>query len=143
MPVNLQFHVNRVDCKSFLCVVVCLMLFPNIRARAGENGLDERRQDYLQWVLEEFGAIEPIMKPLDGRAWSLNHARLATGTALDKANAYFSTIALTHDPDFMGIRLLRTLLQFGDTTRLSEESRGHLERIIRGWPMDKANTHTA
>ena len=37
----------------------------------------------------------------------------------------------------MGIRLLKTLLDFGETDRLSSRAREHLTQIIRDWPMDR------
>jgi hypothetical protein len=37
----------------------------------------------------------------------------------------------------MGIRLLKTLLDFGETDRLSNRAREHLTQIIRDWPMDR------
>ncbi|MHC4879262.1 MAG: hypothetical protein ACYTGL_22635 [Planctomycetota bacterium] len=77
------------------------------------------------------------MKPLDGRAWSLNQARLFLDRDTDKASRYFETVKLTVDPDFMGIRLLKTLLDFGETDRLSQKAKENLRQIIRDWPMDR------
>ena len=102
-----------------------------------ERELEARRQEYLDWIVREFGRLEPEMRPLDGRLWSLNHARLVTGTGLDEASRYFSSVALTRDPDFMGIRLLKTLLDFGGSPRLSDEAREHLTGIITDWPMNE------
>jgi len=98
--------------------------------------LQARRAQYLDWVVREFSRPEPDMKPLDGRLWSLNHARLATGSDLEKANRYFSQVALTRDADFMGLRLLKTLLDFGDSPRLGDAAQRHLTGIIRDWTMN-------
>ena len=98
-----------------------------------------RRGAYLEWIVDEFGKLEPNMKPLDGRAWSLNQARLSLNRDPDRASRYFETIELTFDPDFMGIRLLKTLLDFGETDRLSGNAKDHLTEIIRQWPMDRKN----
>lgn len=96
-----------------------------------------RRAGYLGWVIEHFGILEPDMKPLDGRAWSLNQARLFLNRDSPKASRYFETIRLTNDPDFMGIRLLKTLLDFRETDRISTKATEHLTQIIRDWPMDR------
>lgn len=122
---------------SFL---IALQLIPAARAAdsvAWEQEIAVRRAEYLGWVLERFGKIEPAMKPLDGRAWSLNQARLFLNRDTDKASRYFETVKLTVDPDFMGIRLLKTLLDFGETDRLSAQAKANLRQIIRDWPMDR------
>ena len=75
---------------------------------AHQTQLAERRQEYLSWIVDNFRPPEPTMKPLDGRAWSLNQARLLLNQDIGKANQYFESIRLTNDPDFMGIRLLKT-----------------------------------
>ena len=106
---------------------------------AWEKEIAVRRAEYLDWVVEHFGNLEPDMKPLDGRAWSLNQARLFLDRDNDKASRYFETVQLTFDADFMGIRLLKTLLDFGETGRLSTGAKEHLTQIIRDWPMDRRN----
>lgn len=100
-----------------------------------QQQLDQRRGEYLTWIVSAFEEIEPTMKPLDGRAWSLNQARLFLDKNRDKANQYFETIELTADPDFMGIRLLKTLLEYGDSDRLSSQAKDHLTTIIKNWSM--------
>lgn len=120
--------------------LIALQLIPAARAAdslAWEQEIAVRRAEYLGWVLERFGEIEPTMKPLDGRAWSLNQARLFLNRDTDKASRYFETVKLTIDPDFMGIRLLKTLLDFGETDRLSAQAKANLRQIIRDWPMDR------
>ncbi len=102
---------------------------PNVEA------LQARRRQYLDWIIEHFGPAEDGMKPLDGRLWPLNHARLVLGKDLDRANRYFSAVRLTRDPDFMGIRLLKTLLDFQDSPRLHADAKRHLAGIIAGWNM--------
>ena len=102
-----------------------------------EREISARRTEYLDWIVERFGKLEPDMKPLDGRAWSLNQARLFLNRDTDKANRYFETVKLTFDADFMGIRLLKTWLDYRETDRLSERAKEHLRDIIRDWPMDR------
>jgi hypothetical protein len=106
-------------------------------SHAWQQEIADRRVEYLHWVLEQFGEIEPTMKPLDGRAWSLNQARLFLDRDADKASRYFETVKLTADPDFMGIRLLKTLLDFGETGRLSSKAKENLRQIIHEWPMER------
>ncbi len=76
---------------------------------AWKKEIAARRTQYLDWVIEHHGKLEPHMKPLDGRAWSLNQARLFLNRDTDKASRYFETVKLTVDPDFMGIRLLKSI----------------------------------
>lgn len=94
-----------------------------------------RRQEYLEWIVTEFGHLEPDLRRLDGRLWSLNHARLVTGRALGRADRYFASAGLARDPDFAGIRLLKTLLDFEDSPCLSDRARDHLRGTIAGWTM--------
>ena len=104
-----------------------------------EQDITARRTEYLHWIVEHFSRIESQMRPLDGRAWSLNQARLFLNQETDKASRYFEKTKLTFDADFMGIRLLKTLLDFGKTDRLSDEAKSHLTKIIREWPMERRN----
>lgn len=97
--------------------------------------LADRRQVYLQWILDTFEPLEP-MGALDGRKWSLNQARLFFNVSTNEANQHFESVVLTNDPDFMGIRLLKTLLEFGESGRLSVAAKAHIEEIIRGWDMN-------
>ena len=106
---------------------------------AWEAEIANRRGEYLAWIVDEFGKLEPSMKPLDGRAWSLNQARLFLNRDTQLANRYFERVELTFDADFMGIRLVKTLLDFGQSDRLSDNARKHLTKIIREWPMDRRN----
>lgn len=121
-------------------ILIALLLPPAVHAAespAWEQEISARRTEYLSWIVEHFGRLEPDMKPLDGRAWSLNQARLFLDRDTDKASRYFETIRLTVDPDVMGIRLLKTWLDFGETDRLSNRAKEHLRGIIRDWPMDR------
>ena len=102
-----------------------------------EQAISVRRGTYLDWIIDEFGKLEQAMTPLDGRAWSLNQARLFLNRDTDKASRYFETVMLTFDADFMGIRLLKTWLDFRETDRLSQQAKEHLGAIIRDWPMDR------
>ena len=80
------------------------------------------------------------MKPLEGRAWSLNQARLFLNKDSDKASRYFETIKLPADPDFMGIWLLKTFLDFAESERLSKKAKEHQRNIIRNWLMDRTGS---
>ena len=128
-----------------LAILIALQLPAAAHAAEADTAWEEeiavRRGEYLDWVVKQFGKLEPNMKPLDGRAWSLNQARLFLNRDTDKASRYFETIKLTVDPDFMGIRLLKTLLDFGETDRLSNQAKEHLRGIIRDWPMDRRGWH--
>ena len=110
-----------------------------------DKEISTRRTEYLNWIVEHFGKLESDMKPLDGRAWSLNQTRLFLNRDTEKASRYFETVKLTFDADFMGIRLLKTWLDFGKTNRLSQRAKDHLREIIRDWPMDRKGgiSHTA
>lgn len=124
-----------------LVTVLCLLLpLSSLHAADGTPWKDEisaRREEYLDWILDRFGVIEESMKPLDGRAWSLNQTRLFVNRDTAKASRYFETVRLTNDPDFMGIRLLKTLLDFRGTQRLSNAAEKNLDQIIRDWPMNR------
>lgn len=80
-----------------------------------------RRRQYVEWIVTHFSSLD--LSDADGRAWSLNHARLVLGRDLDEANRYFATARLTRDRDFAGIRLLKTLLDFRDSPRLAGPAR--------------------
>lgn len=102
-----------------------------------ERQLAERRSAYVEWVADTFGELEPTMEPLDGRRWALNHARLLLNRDLDEANRYFASFGpLTGDADIYFIRFLRTLLDFRDSARLSEEAEAHIVGILETWPQN-------
>lgn len=134
--------------RSFVKVSVAALLVVVFNANfssAGEltdheSQLAQRRDAYLEWVMVEFGKLEPTMKPFDGRAWSLNQARLYLNHDTAKATQYFEAVRLTADPDFMGIRLLKTWLDFGDSDRLSQHAKNNLQQILRNWPMDRVRS---
>ncbi len=138
--------MNRARRQRCWCTLTWLVLLGGlycVSARGAETSwegeIGGRRAEYLKWIIDEFGKLESGMKPLDGRAWSLNQARLFLNRDVDKASRYFQTVKLTFDADFMGIRLLKTLLDFGQTSRLSSSAKEHLAGIIRTWPMDRRN----
>ncbi|MBN2311590.1 MAG: hypothetical protein JXR94_21610 [Candidatus Hydrogenedentes bacterium] len=107
------------------------------------QGLAERRAEYVRWIADTFGGLEPDMDPQDGRRWALNHARLVLSRDLDAANGYFeSTGPLPADADIYFIRFLRTWLDFRDSPRLSAESKAQIAGILAGWP-DNALTSKA
>lgn len=78
--------------------------------------------------------------------WGINHSRLVLGKDVDKANRYFETVSLspcpakwmdgkvdTADWDFMGTRLLKTVLDFNDSCLLSQKAKKHLRAIFINW----------
>lgn len=98
--------------------------------------LQSRRDEYLRRIVQQFSALEPTLAPLDGRLWSLNQARLATGQDVDRASEYFAHISLTIDRDFMGTRLVKTYFDFASTGRLSQAAVDNLESTITQWEMN-------
>ena len=57
-----------------------------------ERQIETRRAEYLEWIVENFGKLEPTMDPRDGRRWALNHARLVLNRDIDKANRLFRVV---------------------------------------------------
>ncbi len=99
-----------------------------------------RRGEYLQWILDHFGALEERMEPTDARRWALNHGRLMRGEKLDEANRFFRECALTRDADIYFIRYLKTLLDPLASRHLSDEAREHLTGILSAWPQTELTT---
>ena len=123
--------MNRTTGYIFTLAILCVMS-AQLRAAEPETAwaqeIKSRRGKYLDWIVERFTQLEPDMKPHDGRGWSLNQARLFLGRDTNKANRYFESVTLTADPDFMGVRLLKTLLDFGDSDRLSARAKENLSK---------------
>lgn len=94
----------------------------------------ERKAEYMDWIVSTFGQMS--LSSLDGRSWSLNQARLMLGRDEAVANRYFESVQMTADADFMGIRLLKTLLDFGDSGRLADGAIGRLRSIFVDWEME-------
>ena len=100
-----------------------------------EKQIEARRAEYLHWIVENFGNLEPTMDVRDGRRWALNHARLVLGRDVDKANGYFESFAPPGgDSDIYFIRFLRTLLDFRDSSRLSDKAEARLVGFLKQWP---------
>ncbi len=100
-----------------------------------QQQLADRRNEYITWVADNFGRLEPTMDPRDGRRWALNHARLVLGREVDEANRYFESFAPpSGDADIYFVRFLRTLLDFRDSPRLSEEAKARLRGVLAAWP---------
>ena len=98
-------------------------------------------RQYLHWIVENFGNLEPTMDLRDGRRWALNHARLVLNRDVAKANGYFESFTPPGgDNDIYLIRFLRTLLDFRDSPRLSDEAEARIVGYIKNWPR---NTRTA
>jgi len=108
---------------------------------AYECQLAGRRSEYVEWVADTFGRLEPTMDPRDGRRWSLNHARLLLGRNLDEANRFFASFGpLPRDADIYFIRFLRTLLDFRHSPRLSDEAEAHLVGMLEKWPQNDVSS---
>ena len=103
--------------------------------------IETRRADYLEWIVENFCNLEPTMDPCDGRRWALNHARLILNRDIAKANGYFESFtAPPKDNDIYLIRFLRTLLDFRDSPRLSDEAEARIAGHINDWPRNALST---
>ena len=100
----------------------------------------ERRREYVIWVADRLGALEPDMAPTDGRRWALSQARLVLGRDLAKANRYLESFELTADADICFIRFLRTLLDFRDSPRLSQAAREHIVGVLTSWPQNELSS---
>ena len=108
---------------------------------SADQSLSDRRTEYIQWIADNFGQLEPEMDPRDGRLWALNHARLVLNRDLDKANAYFETFGpLPRDADIYFIRFLKTLLDFRDSPRLSEKAEAHIVQFLKSWPHNELSS---
>jgi len=106
-----------------------------LNATSYRKELALRRAEYLNWIVNQFGAMEARMEPTDGRLWALQHARLVQGKELDKANLYFESISLPGgDIDIFFIRFLKTLLDFADSPRLTTVAKARLIGILKSWP---------
>ncbi len=102
-----------------------------------DQQLAERRSEYVQWIADTFGELEPSMDPRDGRRWALNQARLVLKRDVDKANRYFESFGpLPGDADIYFIRFLKTLLDFRNSPRLSEAAVAHIVGILKNWPQN-------
>jgi hypothetical protein len=104
---------------------------------AAEQQLAERRGQYVQWIADTFGELEPTMDPRDGRRWALNHARLVLNRDVEKASRFFESFGpLPGDADIYFIRFLKTLLDFRDSPRVSEKAKAHIIGILKSWPQN-------
>ena len=102
-----------------------------------EQQLAERRREYVQWIADTFGKLEPAMDARDGRRWALNQARLVLNRDVDKANRFFESFGpLPGDADIYFIRFLKTLLDFRDSPRLSEKAKTRIIGILKAWPQN-------
>ena len=129
--------------KPTLTLLTALLLCPlsAVRASAQETQIETRRAEYLEWIVENFGKLEPTMDPRDGRRWALNHARLVLNRDVAKANEYFESFTpVGRDNDIYLIRFLRTLLDFRDSPRLSDEAEARIVSYIKKWPRNHLST---
>jgi len=126
------------------CTLLTALLLSTFSAVHADDASDQKRQiesrrvEYLEWIVENFGKLEPAMDARDGRRWALNHARLVLNRDTAKANSYFeSFMPPPRDNDIYLIRFLRTLLDFRDSPRLSDAAEKHIIRFIETWPTSK------
>jgi hypothetical protein len=111
---------------------------PTATSNDKEKQIESRRSEYLEWIVENFGKLEPTMDVRDGRRWALNHGRLVLNRDVAKANDYFESFTPPGgDNDIYLIRFLRTLLDFRDSPRLSDVAEKHIIRFIETWPTSK------
>ncbi len=111
---------------------------------AAAAGLAARRRETMEWVLENLHP--PADDPYSHQHWCLNHARLVLQRDIEPANRYFETVELDPRPyvwpdgsvegvdwDFMGINLLRTLLDFSGSGLLGDGAKARLRAMFTNW----------
>ena len=139
-------HANN----SIIPLLTALLLGPLTSLHANDKltasndrdkELSTRRTEYLEWIVENFGKLEPAMDARDGRRWALNHARLVLNRDVPKANGYFESFTSPpRDNDIYLIRFLRTLLDCRDSPRLSDEAEARIVGYIKNWPRNARST---
>ncbi len=121
---------------SFFLIIPLALVGEN-ESRDLENKIQARRTEYINWIGDTFGEMEPTMAPNDGRRWALNHARMLLKRDIEKANHYFETFAAPpRDADIYLIRFLRTLLDFQRQGVLSKEAEGRIVHFLTEWPVN-------
>ena len=121
---------------SFFLIIPLALIGEN-ESRDLENKIQARRTEYINWIGDTFGQMEPTMAPNDGRRWALNHARMLLKRDIEKANHYFETFATPpRDADIYLIRFLRTLLDFRRQGVLSKEAEGRIVHFLTEWPVN-------
>jgi hypothetical protein len=141
----MEYPTSGNGVRQILSLIVTLLLAPlgalHATAPDREQDVDSRRGEYLNWIVGHFGELEPAMDPRDGRRWALNHARLALGLDVDKANRYFESFAApSGDSDIYLVRFLRTLLDFRDSPRLSDAAEERIVGFVKRWPRNSRST---
>jgi len=136
-------HMKHSNTSLTTLLVAALLLSPLSAVHTAEpvpdweREIETRRGEYLDWIVENFGELEPTMDPRDGRRWALNHARLALDRDVSKANEYFESFTPTGgDNDIYLIRFLRTLLDFRDSNRLSDRAEARIVGFLKQWPQN-------
>ncbi len=118
---------------SFFLIIPLALVAEN-ESRDLENKIQARRAEYISWIGDTFGEMEPTMAPNDGRRWALNHARMLLKREIEKANHYFETFdAPPRDADIYLIRFIRTLLDFRGQGVLSKEAESRIVRFLTEW----------
>ena len=134
--------MNELLVVAMVCCLLACMASGRVSADY-ERALEMRRREYLEWVIQRFGELEPTMHPRDARRWALNHARLALNRDLEKTNRYFESDvveALPRDADIYFVRFLKTLLDFRDSPRLSEKAKERIIGVLKRWPKQPITT---
>jgi len=132
------------DSKRHKVWLIMLIKIVGFNMLVADNGmvrkeqLNDRRQEYITWIFDNFGKLEPDMARQDGRRWALNHSRLLLTREVAKANHYFMSFsAPPRDSDIYMIRFLRTLLDFQDSTQFSDEAESRIVGFLKNWPENK------
>jgi hypothetical protein len=112
----------------------------------------DRRLACLERLLAEADE-EKLARRATG-LWPVNHARLVLGRDLDAANRYFETVEYdttprlwkdgkrdTRDWDFLGIAVLRTLLDFRTSDRLTDAAKENLTGMIVNWQQPRVKSN--
>jgi hypothetical protein len=114
---------------------------PSAASTGWKQEISTRRTEYLNWIVMHFGKLEPMMDSRDGRRWALNHARLVLNRDVEKANGYYESFGPPpRDRDIYLIKFLRTLLDFRDSPRLSDEAEARIVGYIKDWPRNDRST---
>ena len=126
------------DSKRHKVWLIMLIKIVGFNMLVADNGmvrkeqLNDRRQEYITWIFDNFGKLEPDMARQDGRRWALNHSRLLLTREVAKANHYFMSFsAPPRDSDIYMIRFLRTLLDFQDSTQFSDEAESRIVGFLK------------
>lgn len=116
------------------------------------NTISKRRRAYLKRFLQSTNIT--AMESYDRRLWAINHARLLLNRDVKEANHYFETVELdprtvtwkdgkvdTADWDFLGMKLLKTVLDFEQSPQLSDKARAYLKAFFINWQQPRPSVN--